>query len=110
MSEVLHNLVEGVMGRAQDCETHLQGGRMCVVVPVSADAPPKGILLGSSAGCLYVEPPAAVALNNDLAAARGEAATAAEAVLWRLTGDVIDAVSDLERLLDVVRRLQPHAP
>jgi hypothetical protein len=45
---------------------------MCVAVPVSAEGPPKGILLGSSGGVLYVEPPAAVPLNNDLAAARGE--------------------------------------
>ena len=45
---------------------------MCIAVPVSADGPPKGILLCSSAGVLYVEPPAAVSLNNDLAAARGE--------------------------------------
>ena len=59
----------------QDCLrwfTLLQGGRLCIAIPVSADGPPKGILLGSSAGVLYVEPPAAVSLNNDLAAARGE--------------------------------------
>ncbi len=60
---------------SDECSTGcvlLQGGRLCIAVPVSADGPPKGILLGSSAGTLYVEPPAAVALNNDLAAARGE--------------------------------------
>ena len=63
----------------QLCEkmhARLQGGRLCIAVPVSADGPPKGILLGSSAGTLYVEPPAAVALNNDLGAARGEVGSA----------------------------------
>ncbi len=38
--------------------------------------------------CRYVEPPACVPLNNDLAAARGELYGAEEAVLWRLTGEV----------------------
>ena len=32
-----------------------------------------------------------------------QAAAAAEAVLWRLTGLVIDAATDLQRLLDAVR-------
>jgi len=32
-----------------------------------------------------------------------QAAAAAEAVLWRLTGLVIDAAADLQRLLDAVR-------
>lgn len=50
----------------------LQGGRVCVAVPASNGDAPKGILLGGSAGVLYIEPPAAVGPNNDLAAARGE--------------------------------------
>lgn len=85
---------------------------MCVVVPQGSDNVPKGILLGSNGGFLYVEPQAAVSLNNDLAAARGEAAAAAETMLWRLTGDVIDAASDLQHLLDVVRcfHLQTRCP
>jgi hypothetical protein len=45
---------------------------MCVAVPISEGSQPKGILLGGSAGVQYIEPPAAVGPNNDLAAARGE--------------------------------------
>lgn len=45
---------------------------MCVAVPANEGSPPKGILLGGSAGVQYIEPPAAVGPNNDLAAARGE--------------------------------------
>jgi len=45
-------------------------------------------MLGSSpgGGLMYVEPPAAVSLNNELAAARGECYSAEEEVLWDLTG------------------------
>lgn len=50
----------------------------------------------------YVEPPAAVPLNNELAAARGELYGAEEAVLWRLTGDVGDARYALQDTLDKV--------
>lgn len=48
---------------------------MCVAVPISEGSQPKGILLGGSAGVQYIEPPAAVGPNNDLAAARGEVTT-----------------------------------
>ncbi len=68
------------------------------------DGAPRGILLGASGagGLQFVEPPAAVPLNNELAAARAEALAADEAVLWRLTGRVADAEADLRRALDVV--------
>ena len=36
-----------------------------------------------------------------------QAAAAAEAVLWRLTGLVIEAAPDLQRLLDAVREILP---
>jgi dsDNA-specific endonuclease/ATPase MutS2 len=76
---------------------------MCVAVAAS-EKPPKGILLGSGGGgsVMYLEPPAAVPLNNELAAARGEAFSAEEAVLWRLTGRVVEAAEDLQRVLDAV--------
>lgn len=53
---------------------------MCVAVPISEGSQPKGILLGGSAGVQYIEPPAAVGPNNDLAAARGEVTTLMHAV------------------------------
>jgi hypothetical protein len=53
--------------------------------------------------CRYIEPAAAVPLNNDLGAARGELAAAEEAVLWRLTGRVAGAILALESTLDRVR-------
>jgi len=53
---------------------------------------------------LYVEPQAAVPLNNDLAAARGEAYAAVESVLWKLTGLLADSVEDVQQSLDTVRR------
>lgn len=67
-------------------------------------APPKGVLLGSTPGgaIVYFEPPAAVPLNNELAAARGEAYAAEEAVLWRVTGAVMDVVDSLQHILDTV--------
>ena len=82
----------------------LQSGRLCLAVP-SSEAQPKGIVLGgsSSAGVLYVEPQAAVPLNNDLAAARGEAYAAVENVLWKLTGLIADTIEDVQQALDTVR-------
>ena len=50
----------------------------------------------------YVEPPAAVPLNNDLAAARGEMFAAEEAVLWKLTSSVVDAVETIQETLGKV--------
>ena len=88
-----------------------QGGRLCVVLAASQQGPPKGILLGSSpgGGAFYIEPPSAVPLNNDLAAARGEAAAAEENVLWQLTGQIIDNHHDLQAALDLVS-LPMHDP
>lgn len=78
----------------------------------SSEAQPKGIVLGgsSSAGVLYVEPQAAVPLNNDLAAARGEAYAAVENVLWKLTGLIADAVEDMQQALDTVRHFISALP
>lgn len=80
------------------------GGRMCVAVPSTADRPPRGILLGSAPGgsAWYLEPPAAVPLNNDLISARAELTAAEEAVLWRLTGKVSERAAELEAGLKAV--------
>lgn len=81
----------------------LQGNRLCLAVP-GGETPPRGVLLGKSTGggIQYVEPAAAVSLNNELAAARGEAFAAEEAVLWRLTGLVMDVTDSLQHILNVV--------
>lgn len=81
---------------------------MCLAVP-GGSTPPKGILLGSSPGgsIVYIEPTAAAPLNNDLAAARGEAFAAEESVLWRLTGDVMAEMDSLQHNLDVVSTKAP---
>ena len=41
-------------------------------MPASGGNPPRGILLGGTAGVQYIEPAAAVPANNELTAARGE--------------------------------------
>nr|BAD42336.1 DNA mismatch repair protein Mut2-like protein [Nannochloris bacillaris] len=80
------------------------GGRMCCSIAASIDGPPRGILLGSGPGgtSWYVEPAAAVPLNNELTGAKGELTTAEEAVLWKLTGKVGDLEADLEHALHAV--------
>ncbi|KAL3134938.1 hypothetical protein ABBQ32_007900 [Trebouxia sp. C0010 RCD-2024] len=95
----LKALLKGHSGEVSE-----MSGRFCVVLPASQQGPPKGILLGTSpgGGAFYIEPPSAVALNNELAAARGEAGAAEENVLWQLTGQVIDNLEDIQRALDNV--------
>ncbi|GAB4813086.1 hypothetical protein N2152v2_000132 [Parachlorella kessleri] len=85
-------------------EVTQHAGRVCVACPANSDGPPKGILLGSGPGGMtwYVEPPAAVPLNNELAAARGEMYAAEEAVLWRLTSSVVEAVETIQETLGKV--------
>ncbi|CAK0787588.1 hypothetical protein CVIRNUC_010810 [Coccomyxa viridis] len=94
----LRAILKGASGEVSE-----QSGRLCIAVP-SSEAQPKGMVLGgsSSAGVLYVEPQAAVPLNNDLAAARGEAYAAVESVLWALTGLIADAEDDMQQALDTV--------
>ena len=50
-----------------------------------------------------MEPPAAVALNNERGAAKSQVITAEEAVLWRLTGLIIDSAPSLQHALEMVR-------
>eukprot|EP00892_Ulva_mutabilis_P010253 jgi/Ulvmu1/75/UM001_0078.1 len=76
-------------------------GRLCVTVP-AGEAKGGGVVLGTGAGVKYVEPGAAVAMNNDLAAARAEAMSAEEGVLWGLTGLIIDRHAELAGLLEAV--------
>jgi dsDNA-specific endonuclease/ATPase MutS2 len=80
-----------------------KNGRICLAAPVTPEGPPKGmVLLGSAAGTMYLESPAVVPINNELAGARGEAAAAEEAVLWQLTGRVQDCASLLRATLNVI--------
>jgi dsDNA-specific endonuclease/ATPase MutS2 len=58
----------------------------------------------------YVEPQAAIPLNNSLAAARGEAYAATEAVLWKLSGLVMEVVDSLNHILEVVRSIPLPLP
>jgi dsDNA-specific endonuclease/ATPase MutS2 len=61
------------------------------------------MLLGSSqgGGVVYVEPPAAVPANNELAAARGEAFSAEEAVLYSLTGKLMGVLPQVQEMYEV---------
>ena len=80
-----------------------QGNRICLSIP-AGDVPKGSILLGSSPGrgFQYVEPQAAVSLNNELAAARGEMYAAEEEVLWKVSGAVMEVVDSLQISLDMV--------
>eukprot|EP00891_Asterochloris_glomerata_P006948 jgi/Astpho2/6948/e_gw1.00107.204.1_t len=103
----LNSILKGYGGEVTE-----HSGRLCVVVPAGDDGPPKGILLGASTGNLavcdaggsayYMEPPAAVALNNERGAARSQVITAEENVLWWLTGLIIDSAPSLEHALEMV--------
>ncbi|GLC37921.1 hypothetical protein PLESTF_000610400 [Pleodorina starrii] len=94
----LASMLKGYGGEVSE-----RGGRMCVAVPAGTKIS-NGVLLGSSPGgsLQYIEPPAVVGANNELGAARAEAAAAEEAVLWDLTGLVMGALEELENTFRVV--------
>lgn len=79
-----------------------RAGRFCVGLPDGAVPPRGAVLLGSSGGLAFYEPASAVAPNNALAAAAGQAASAEENVRWALTGGVADAAPLLRRALSLV--------
>eukprot|EP00198_Chlamydomonas_reinhardtii_P000810 XP_001690145.1 predicted protein [Chlamydomonas reinhardtii] len=89
----LASMLKGYGGEVSD-----RGGRMCVALPGGTKAPSGGVLLGSAPGgsLVYVEPAAAVAMNNELGAARAEAQAAEEQVLWNLTGLVMGCLDELQ--------------
>ena len=94
------NMLKGGVGEVSE-----YGGRLCLAIPLSSEADPaSGVLLGSGrgGGLRYVEPSAAVALNNERASVKNELVAAEEAVLWRLTKSVAIAAGDLSSMLDVV--------
>ena len=94
----IKNILKGKSGEITE-----RGGRLCVAIPISPEGPPKtSVLIGTSQGTWYLEPPAAVPLNNELAALRAEAAAAEEAVLWRLTGVVSDSSEQLHVALEAI--------
>ena len=79
-------------------------GRVCIAVGPS-DAPPRGaMLLGidPASGQRFYEPAGAVAANNALAAARGEAEAADQAARAVLSSVVADASFALAAALDAV--------
>lgn len=75
-----------------------------MAVPASGDMSSRGMLLGSSpgGGMMYIEPASCVPINNELAAARGKAKAAEEAVLWRLTGGIADEMANIEACYHLV--------
>lgn len=82
-------------------------GRLCVSVPVSSlndqgGASGRGLVLGSSAGSVFLEPPACVQLNNQLQQVRAEAQAAEDAVLWKVTAAVLEAYQELRQGLEFV--------
>ncbi|KAG2444932.1 hypothetical protein HXX76_001668 [Chlamydomonas incerta] len=89
----LASMLKGYGGEVSD-----KGGRVCVALPGGTKLPAGGVLLGSAPGgsLVYVEPAAAVAMNNELGAARAEAQAAEEQVLWNLTGLVMGALEELQ--------------
>ncbi|KAK9807992.1 hypothetical protein WJX73_000666 [Symbiochloris irregularis] len=92
-------------------EVSEQGGRMCVAVLASDDPSSRGMLLGSTAGgsMMFIEPPSAVNLNNELAAARGRAKTAEDAILWKLTGAIAEDMYNIESCYHTVAWLDEIA-
>ena len=78
-------------------EVSERGGRMCVAAPAGTKLN-NAALLGTSpgGGLSYLEPAALVGLNNELLAARAEAMSAEEGVLWELTGRLMGCLDDVQ--------------
>lgn len=47
---------------------------------------------------VFIEPEAVVGFNNDLVAARAEALAAEEEVLWKLTGQLLGVIEQVQQV------------
>jgi len=79
-------------------------GRWCVAMSDPSTIPPKALVVGTSTGgsVSYVEPQAAVPINNELLQAHGFESAAEEQVLWKLTGEIEESFEDLQVTLQTV--------
>eukprot|EP00850_Spirogloea_muscicola_P004241 SM000018S03606 [mRNA] locus=s18:218290:225210:- [translate_table: standard] len=79
-------------------------GRMCVVVAAETRTSVPGLLLQSGAGgaSMYIEPTAAVPLNNELASAKEDESKSELAVLDALSHKLRSHVDDIHFVLDTV--------
>eukprot|EP00850_Spirogloea_muscicola_P002878 SM000011S19056 [mRNA] locus=s11:655516:663035:+ [translate_table: standard] len=79
-------------------------GRMCVIVAAETRTSVPGLLLQSGAGgaSMYIEPTAAVPLNNELASAKEDEAKSELAVLDALSLKLRKDIDDIQFVLDTV--------
>eukprot|EP00850_Spirogloea_muscicola_P005727 SM000026S08976 [mRNA] locus=s26:782458:789946:+ [translate_table: standard] len=79
-------------------------GRMCVVVAAETRTSVPGLLLQSGAGgvSMYIEPTAAVPLNNELASAKEDESKSELAVLDALSHKLRKDIDDVQFVLDTV--------
>eukprot|EP00873_Tetraselmis_striata_P044957 jgi/Tetstr1/465221/TSEL_009927.t1 len=99
----LEGRVKGIL-KGYPGEAILHNGRWCVAVSDPSTIAAKALVVGSSSGgaVTYIEPQAAVPINNDIAQAMGLASAAEEAALWKLTGEVMEVEQEVSAALATV--------
>ncbi|QDZ19018.1 endonuclease MutS2 [Chloropicon primus] len=96
-----------VRGKGESPTTHK--GRVCLeIFPTELPKYEKTCLLIGNAetgGMLYVEPTSVIAMNNNLMELRTQEAAEIETICWQLTSMVTEELPELQRLFEVLVRL-----
>ncbi|OAE24630.1 hypothetical protein AXG93_4080s1100 [Marchantia polymorpha subsp. ruderalis] len=81
-------------------------GRLCLIVPANKSDNIPGLLFQRGSGATaYLEPSAAVSLNNKLSEARAEVQNAEYEVLLEITRKIVPHLYDIQIILDIIVRL-----
>ncbi|KAL3696821.1 hypothetical protein R1sor_010897 [Riccia sorocarpa] len=110
LEQKLQELLNKIM-REQSAATAAQeivdvDGRLCLVVPTNRSDNIPGLLFQRGSGATaYLEPSAAVTLNNKLSEARAEVQNAEYEVLSEVTRKIVPHLDNIQITLDIIVRL-----
>ncbi|KAL2643742.1 hypothetical protein R1flu_011329 [Riccia fluitans] len=106
LQELLNKIVREQSGAGSAQEIVDVDGRLCLVVPTSRSDNIPGLLFQRGSGATaYLEPSAAITLNNKLSEARAEVQNAEYEVLSEVTRKIVPHLYNIQIILDIIVRL-----
>ncbi|KAG6551951.1 hypothetical protein Mapa_006568 [Marchantia paleacea] len=106
LQELLNRIMREQSGANAAQEVVDVDGRLCLIVPANrADNIPGLLFQRGSGATAYLEPSAAVSLNNKLSEARAEVQNAEYEVLFGITRKIVPHLYDIQIILDIIVHL-----